>query len=272
MVMDEAPDAAPVTRETNPLRIDWNRRELADVYDEVERIRRVVAQPAESPINESLNTVLDAVENADVAWDGITLPNAYDAPEPSEITRLAATPSDRARVDGEVTQLTKLVADNQVLRDDLVLMGQAKEAAEQRALAAEAREREAIRQREISDRTAQDRRELADHNLRLAHEIEADLRAAEKERNEVHVLAHAGWMRRALSAEAALSASKQRVRALVEENERLSRELASRPQWAGGQSPIVTGSGSASRTFYGVGDALENRGLPAADGGSGEIG
>lgn len=66
-----AVDAVPAG-EVDALRVDWNRRELADAYDMVEGMRQQIAQPAESPLNQSLLTVMDALEAADVEWSGIT--------------------------------------------------------------------------------------------------------------------------------------------------------------------------------------------------------
>lgn len=64
--------AAVPAGEVDALRVDWNRRELADAYDMVEGMRQQIAQPAESPLNQSLLTVMDALEAADVEWSGIT--------------------------------------------------------------------------------------------------------------------------------------------------------------------------------------------------------
>lgn len=69
-----AADAVPAG-EGDALRVDWNRRELADAYDMVEGLRQQIAQPVESPLNQSLIAVMDALEAADVEWSGITKPN-----------------------------------------------------------------------------------------------------------------------------------------------------------------------------------------------------
>jgi hypothetical protein len=55
-----------------PLRIDWNKFDLAEAYDLIEGVRRAAAQDPDSPIDSSLRVALDAVEAADCEWDGIT--------------------------------------------------------------------------------------------------------------------------------------------------------------------------------------------------------
>lgn len=55
-----------------PIRIDWNRAELADAYDIIETLRHAIAQPEESSLNTSLIAALDAIEAADVEWSSIT--------------------------------------------------------------------------------------------------------------------------------------------------------------------------------------------------------
>jgi len=57
-----------------PLRIDWNKFDLAEAYDLVEGVRRGAAQDPESGIDGSLRDALNAIEAADCEWDGITDP------------------------------------------------------------------------------------------------------------------------------------------------------------------------------------------------------
>lgn len=56
----------------NPIRIDWNKHDLAEAYDLVEGVRRLAAQHPESGIDTSLCAALDAIEAADCEWDGMT--------------------------------------------------------------------------------------------------------------------------------------------------------------------------------------------------------
>ena len=58
-----------------PLRVDWNKHDLAEAYDLVEGVRRQAAQHPENPIDSSLRAALDAIEAADCEWDGITKPS-----------------------------------------------------------------------------------------------------------------------------------------------------------------------------------------------------
>ena len=55
-----------------PLRVDWNKFDLAEAYDLVEGVRRAAAQNAESGIDTSLRAALDAIEAADCEWNGLT--------------------------------------------------------------------------------------------------------------------------------------------------------------------------------------------------------
>lgn len=55
-----------------PIRIDWNKHDLAEAYDLIEGVRRAAAQNSESPLDSSLRQALDAVEAADCEWDGLT--------------------------------------------------------------------------------------------------------------------------------------------------------------------------------------------------------
>lgn len=64
----------PEDEAVKPLRIDWNKHDLAEAYDLVEGVRIAAGQPAESPIHTALCAALDAIEAADCEWDGITLP------------------------------------------------------------------------------------------------------------------------------------------------------------------------------------------------------
>lgn len=57
-----------------PIRIDWNKHDLAEAYDLIEGVRRDAGQCVDSPLDYLLRDALDAVEAADCAWDGITLP------------------------------------------------------------------------------------------------------------------------------------------------------------------------------------------------------
>lgn len=63
----------------SPIRVDWNKFDLAEAYDLVEGVRRVAAQDPESPIDTSLRAALDAIEAADCEWDGMTLADRLDA-------------------------------------------------------------------------------------------------------------------------------------------------------------------------------------------------
>jgi hypothetical protein len=63
-----------------PLRIDWNKFDLAEAYDLVEGVRRTAAQNPESGIDSALRGALDAIEAADCEWDGITKPAPAPAP------------------------------------------------------------------------------------------------------------------------------------------------------------------------------------------------
>lgn len=56
----------------NPLRVDWNKFDLAEAYDLVESVRRAAAQDPENPLDTSLRAALDAIEAADCEWDGLT--------------------------------------------------------------------------------------------------------------------------------------------------------------------------------------------------------
>ena len=58
--------------ELKPLRVDWNKHDLAEAYDLVEGVRRQAAQHPESGIDTSLRGALDAIEAADCEWDGLT--------------------------------------------------------------------------------------------------------------------------------------------------------------------------------------------------------
>lgn len=55
-----------------PLRVDWNKFDLAEAYDLVEGVRRKAGQPSESPLDTSLRAALDAIEAADCEWDDLT--------------------------------------------------------------------------------------------------------------------------------------------------------------------------------------------------------
>lgn len=57
-----------------PLKIEWNRSELMRAYHDIEALRHAIAQPSESPLNASLLAVLNAIEHADIEWDGVTRP------------------------------------------------------------------------------------------------------------------------------------------------------------------------------------------------------
>lgn len=65
-------DLPETIEETPPLRVDWNKFDLAEAYDLVEGVRRRAAQDPDSPIDSSLRAALDAIEAADCEWDGIT--------------------------------------------------------------------------------------------------------------------------------------------------------------------------------------------------------
>jgi len=56
----------------NPIRVDWNKHDLAEAYDLVEGVRRAAAQGPDNPIDTSLCAALDAIEAADCEWDGMT--------------------------------------------------------------------------------------------------------------------------------------------------------------------------------------------------------
>jgi hypothetical protein len=64
----------PATGEAvpKPLRVDWNKHDLAEAYDLVEGVRSKMAQSPESSLDTSLRAALDAIEAADCEWDGIT--------------------------------------------------------------------------------------------------------------------------------------------------------------------------------------------------------
>lgn len=67
-------DVERVAMAIPPLRVDWNKFDLAEAYDLVEGVRRDAAQDPESPIDTSLRAALEAIEAADCEWDGITMP------------------------------------------------------------------------------------------------------------------------------------------------------------------------------------------------------
>ncbi len=56
----------------NPIRVDWNKEELAEAYDLVENLRRRNVQHPDNGISTSLYAALDAIEAADCEWDGMT--------------------------------------------------------------------------------------------------------------------------------------------------------------------------------------------------------
>lgn len=61
-----------VTEVAAPLRVDWNKFDLAEAYDLVEGVRRQSAQHPDSGIDSALRAALNAIEAADCEWDGLT--------------------------------------------------------------------------------------------------------------------------------------------------------------------------------------------------------
>lgn len=82
-----------------PLRVDWNKPDLAEAYDLIEGVRRQAAQNPESGIDSSLRAALDAVEAADCEWDGFP-PNEDDFTYIEDLRD--AENAHRAKARGEV--------------------------------------------------------------------------------------------------------------------------------------------------------------------------